>query len=411
MKRNVIYCAPVFGYPAIGGPELKVKNILISLSNNYDVKLILWKKMDSPEFTKLVHEKNIEVFYVKRREFKNLGLNSRILSGKALTAWRLIRHRLAFEVTRDRKVVAQSILSVASQTMTDLVWFSYSNYNVGQFLVLRKHGKFLKLIADTDSVSSRYTLRGIPFVGKKMKIKLMYEGYREIQKEIKLVNSCDTLTAVSEVDLEFYSSISKSKNTTLAYNVVDTSDYKNEKVDVISKYLIITGSFGHFDSPMDHGTRWFIESVWPQVRLNHPDLRLRIVGKNSDAVWSGLSEPDIDVFGWVPDTTPHIANAAVCIVPLWFESGTRYKILEAGMLKTPVVSTSLGAEGLNVQDEIELLIADRPDHFARQVVRVIDTELGRILSENLYRKVINHYSIKSLDKQVISAVNLASTKN
>ena len=173
MKRNIIYCAPVFGYPAIGGPELKVKNILISLSNNYDVKLILWKKMDSPEFTKFVCEKNIEVFYVQRREFRNLGLNSRILSGKALTAWRLIRHKLAFEVARDRKVVAQSILSIANQTRTDLVWFSYSNYNVGQFLVLRKHGKFLKLIADTDSVSSRYTLRGIPFVGKKKKIQFL----------------------------------------------------------------------------------------------------------------------------------------------------------------------------------------------------------------------------------------------
>ncbi len=411
MKKKVIYCAPIFGYPAIGGPELKVKNILISLSNTYEVKLILWKEINSPEFTRFLSKKNIELFYVKRREFKSLRIHSRILSGKALTAWRLIRHKFALEETRDRKAVAKSILSIANQNKTDIVWFSYSNYHTSQFLVLRKYGKLLKLIADTDSVSSRYTLRGIPFVGKKKKIKLMIEGIKEIKNEIRLVNSCDSLTAVSEVDLEFYSSISKSKNTTLAYNVVDTNDYKIKKFRVSPKYVIITGSFGHFDSPMDHGTRWFIQSVWPQISLQYPDLRLRIVGKNSDVVWSGLSEPNIDVFGWVPDTTPHIANAAACIVPLWFESGTRYKILEAGMLKTPVVSTSLGAEGLNVEEEIDLLIANRPDHFARQVVRVIDTEFGRVLSENLYKKVKDHYSVESLEKQVIRAVNLASSKN
>jgi glycosyltransferase involved in cell wall biosynthesis len=124
-----------------------------------------------------------------------------------------------------------------------------------------------------------------------------------------------------------------------------------------------------------------------------------------------LNEADIDVFGWVPDTKPHIANAAVCIVPLWFESGTRYKILEAGLLRTPVVSTSLGAEGLIIEDEIDLLIADQPEHFAQQVVRVMNPQLGGALSEQLYRKVTDYYSIESLDQQVIRAVSLASSKN
>jgi glycosyltransferase involved in cell wall biosynthesis len=182
------------------------------------------------------------------------------------------------------------------------------------------------------------------------------------------------------------------------------------KIDPSPQYLIITGSFGHFDSPMDQGTRWFVQSVWPQVKLKLPNLRLWIVGKNSDVVWSGLNEEDIEVFGWVPDTKPLIANAVACIVPLWFESGTRYKILESGLLKTPVVSTTLGAEGLKVEDEVDLLIANRPEHFAQQIVRLMNSNLSKTLSENLYSKVTNFYSIESLEVQVIKTINLTSTK-
>jgi len=85
--------------------------------------------------------------------------------------------------------------------------------------------------------------------------------------------------------------------------------------------------------------------------------------------------------------------------------------LEAGILKTPVISTTLGAEGLQIQDEVELLIADQPEHFAQQVVRVVDTELGKYLSENLYKKVVEKYSINPLTQQIINAINLAFAKN
>jgi glycosyltransferase involved in cell wall biosynthesis len=411
MKNKVIYCAPIFGYPAIGGPELKALNILISMSNVYEVKLILWKEVKNAEFTRFLYERNIAVFYAERHKFKNLELQSRWLSGKALTAFRLFLHKLTFEVKQDRYKAAKSIISIAQQFNIDIVWFSYSNYYTAQFFMLKKHGTHLKLIADTDSVSSRYTLRGIPFVNYRKKLRLVINGIKEIRNEIRLVNNSDVLTAVSEVDLNFYSSLGASKNITLAYNVVNLEEYEIEKYVSPKTYLIITGSFGHFDSPMDHGTRWFIQKVWPLVKLELPGLKLRIVGKNSDIVWSELREGDIDVFGWVPDTKPHILAAAACIVPLWFESGTRYKILEAGILKTPVISTTLGAEGLQIQDEVELLIADQPEHFAQQVVRVVDTELGKYLSENLYKKVVEKYSINPLTQQIINAINLAFAKN
>ena len=196
MKKKVIYCAPIFGYPAIGGPELKAQNVLISLSNVYEVKLILWKNIESPEFSRFLQERKIELFHVERRDFKSLEIQSKLLSGKFLTAWRLFRHKLAFEVARDRRIVAQSIISIAKHVNTDIVWFSYSNYHTDQFLMLRKYGKNLKLVADTDSVSSRYTMRGIPFVAVRKKMKLLKTGIREISNEAQLVKNSNILNRI-----------------------------------------------------------------------------------------------------------------------------------------------------------------------------------------------------------------------
>lgn len=409
MTTKIIYCAPLFGYPPIGGPELKVVNVLVALSNNYQVKLILWKQVNNPEFRVFVESRNIEVIYLERSEFKNLKIESRILTGKFLTAYRLIRHRFSFELQRDRKSIARTISSVADVYKTKVIWFSYANYFTPQFIALRRNRRNLILIADTDSVSSRYSLRGLPFVRIRQKIKLARTGLKEVYNEFRLMRYSTILTAVSEIDAKYYSRLKPSVSVAVAYNVVNQSDYELTKITDAERFIIITGSFGHFDSPMDHGTRWFIENVWPLVRSNHPAVRLRIVGKNSNLVWGNLNQEGIDVLGWVPSTKPHISSAVACAVPLWFESGTRYKILEAGILKTPVVTTTLGAEGLDVKDGLDLYIADNPDLFALRLSQILSRGPEIEICERLYRKVLDRYSTSHLEEQVRNIVKTVSS--
>jgi glycosyltransferase involved in cell wall biosynthesis len=409
MTTKIIYCAPIFGYPPIGGPELKVVNVLVALSNNYQVKLILWKQVNNPEFRVFLESRNIEVIYLERAEFKNLKIESRILTGKFLTAYRLIRHRFSFELQRDRKSIARTISSVADVYKTKVVWFSYANYFTPQFIALRKNRRNLILIADTDSVSSRYSLRGLPFVRFRQKIKLARTGLKEVYNEFRLMSYSTILTAVSEIDAKYYSRLKPSASVAVAYNVVNQNDYELTKITDAERFIIITGSFGHFDSPMDHGTRWFIENVWPLVRSNHPAVRLRIVGKNSNLVWGNLNQEGIDVLGWVPSTKPHISSAVACAVPLWFESGTRYKILEAGILKTPVVTTTLGAEGLDVKDGLDLYIADNPDLFALRLSQILSRGPETEFCERLYRKVLDRYSTSRLEEQVRNIVKMVSS--
>jgi glycosyltransferase involved in cell wall biosynthesis len=140
--------------------------------------------------------------------------------------------------------------------------------------------------------------------------------------------------------------------------------------------------------------------VLPLIREQVPSVNLYLAGKGSDRNLGPLVEradPHIIVTGRVSSMLPFLTNSDVCIVPLRFESGTRFKILEAGASGTPVVSTTLGAEGLPVESGRHLLIADTAEGFAEAIVRVIrDRTLAASLSIELKLLVKSGFGIDRL---------------
>jgi glycosyltransferase involved in cell wall biosynthesis len=154
-----------------------------------------------------------------------------------------------------------------------------------------------------------------------------------------------------------------------------------------------------FWPPNADGILWFAKEILPLVRQQVPDARLYIVGKNppkevvrlqypegklpTDHQPSAIGHQPIVVTGYVKDTTPYFANSAVFIVPLQAGGGMRVKILDAWARGIPVISTTIGCEGVEVRDGENILIADTPQDFAQAVVRAIrDEELARRLAAN-----------------------------
>jgi polysaccharide biosynthesis protein PslH len=141
--------------------------------------------------------------------------------------------------------------------------------------------------------------------------------------------------------------------------------------------------------PNADGARWLVRQVLPHVRRTVPDVKIRLVG----APWPPVEElhdpPAVTVVGRVPEMLPELAQADVVAVPIRFGSGTRVKILEAFAHRIPVVSTTIGAEGLQVEQERHLLLADTPEEFAVACARVLqDTDLRTRLvdaGEQLFR--------------------------
>ncbi len=128
---------------------------------------------------------------------------------------------------------------------------------------------------------------------------------------------------------------------------------------------------------------WFVDDILPRIRTAIPFAHIVIVGQKPVPRIQALAQkPGVAITGWVPDTRPFVADAAVYVVPLRMGSGTRLKVLEAMAMGKAIVSTTRGAEGIEYTPNQHLIIADTPDAFARAVTELLRNparrrELGR----------------------------------
>lgn len=139
-----------------------------------------------------------------------------------------------------------------------------------------------------------------------------------------------------------------------------------------------------FWPPNAEGAAWFAREVWPAIRARHPELVFTVAGKNPPDYLTRLNGTDnIEVLGYVPDLDRLLAETAVFIVPLRAGGGMRVKILDAWCWGLPIVSTTIGAEGIHLGDGENILIADTPQAFDSAVRRAYtDVALNQRLRQS-----------------------------
>ena len=171
-------------------------------------------------------------------------------------------------------------------------------------------------------------------------------------------------------------------------NLVDLSGYRDIHVKPNKNQLIFTGSFTY--RPNYEAMLWFINLVFPKISSEIPEVKLTITGDSSNHQLPDTNR--INLTGYVEDARPLIASSWLSLVPIFSGAGTRLKILEAFALRTPVVATSKGAEGLDVTSDMHLLIADTQEDFAEQTIRLLrDEELRKRLVANAFQLVQDKY--------------------
>jgi glycosyltransferase involved in cell wall biosynthesis len=153
--------------------------------------------------------------------------------------------------------------------------------------------------------------------------------------------------------------------------------------------------------PNAEAASYLINEVRPELVALVPDVRIRLVGVGTPALDPLGDRPGVTLVGPVPDIEGELARADLVVVPLRFGSGTRLKVLEAFAHRVPVVSTTLGAEGLGAEDGVHLLIGDTPTAMARACARLLsDTSLRRQMTERAHRHFLEHFRDELIEQRV-----------
>lgn len=144
--------------------------------------------------------------------------------------------------------------------------------------------------------------------------------------------------------------------------------------------------------PNVDAARYLVKVIAPLIWTHRPDVQIRLVGRAAESVQQLHAPPRVIVTGLAPTIETELARADLVAVPLRVGGGTRIKILEAFAHRIPIVSTTVGAEGLEITPGRELLIADAPEKFASSCLRLLtDTALRASLTNAAHRVFLQHY--------------------
>ena len=210
----------------------------------------------------------------------------------------------------------------------------------------------------------------------------------------------DAVTCTSDIDAAVFQHHCAEDAIKIIPNGVDVTHYLPDFSSEAPAHLIYIGSMDWY--PNEDAVAFFADEVLPRIQEKVPDVAFSIVGGNPSVRVQKLAERDgVVVTGRVPEIKPYFAEATVFVVPLRIGSGTRLKILEALAMGKAIVSTTVGAEGLELRDGEEIFIADEPIAFADAVTRLLtDSELRRRIGENGRARVERDYDWQSIGEKL-----------
>ncbi len=191
--------------------------------------------------------------------------------------------------------------------------------------------------------------------------------------ESKTWQKVNRVGVMSEVDAQLVHRLRPEAITTETPNGVDTEYFHNMDIPHEPDSAVYLGDYKYF--PNVEAIDYFMRDIMPLIRAEHPDFTLTLIGKDVPSAFIEMGKDPrngLNVVGLVDDTRPYLCGASVFICPQRSGGGTRFKLLESMACGCPVVSTTLGAEGLGATHGEHLLIADTPKTFAEAVLRIMN---------------------------------------
>jgi glycosyltransferase involved in cell wall biosynthesis len=384
---NVLFLSRWFPYPPDNGSKIRAFNLIGRLSLHHEIDLVSF----APE---MVAEERLAVM---RRYCRRVD----VALYEPFQPDRLMA-RLGFFSRRPRSVIdthsveMQRLVKEAERGCSFDVVIASEIDMAPYALALQSTPKVLEEL-ELTKIHDR-------FIGQRHPLKKLRSGltwWKLSRYIVDLLRAFDGCTVVSEREREQVLQVSpRGCPVTIVPNGVDVALYAMDFGPPEADTLVYSGALTYsvnFDA-----VDFFLREVFPSIQAQRPDVRLSVTGKLEGVPIDRLPVNDgLVLTGYLDDVRPTVARSWACVVPLRAGGGTRLKILEALALGTPVVSTSMGAEGLAVTPGADILIADEPTEFADATLRLLeDPALRAELAANGRRLVRGRYDWDQIGEQL-----------
>lgn len=376
---RILQLSPQVPYPLSVGGKVGIFNITKHIAlRGHEVTLLAYD-VDEPVETAALedHCELVKVPHSNRNSLLGATLNllsdtpyniSKYHSAKYHRALRTLLERRKFDI------VHVDHLHMAHYGM-------FCRQHAGLPIVLREHNVesvIMERFAETSAP---------PLVRKWLALQIP----RIRRYEARIASDYDCCCVITPEDERRLKELAPQARTTIIPGGVESSFFSaTEPVDAVSHSLCF---FGNFDwLPNKDAVNWFLESIFPKIVESVPEAKLFIVGKNVPRTIGHKFGARVIIRGFVDDIQTELRKYSVNIVPLRIGGGIRLKILESFALRVPVVSTTIGCEGIQAVPGIHLMVADDPASFAETTTRLLkDEPLARSLSDAAYRLADGHY--------------------
>ncbi len=373
-KPIILFVSAVHPYPPYGGDRIRCYNLIDSLCQNFNVVVLAPKTSSKCELIKKVHD------WYALPKHTNLPI--------------LKERSNAYYLLMEDPVWNKCLKSVCQKYQPKVAWFEYGYW--GQYVpIVRGFGTCT--ILGTQNIQSELTKQQLnsTLSGLKYLSNWVYHQ-TEFLHEHTMFRRFDRIVSVSESDQQYHSKFVVSSHSKLVPNYINEACYKNKNQAkaVQDNIVIFTANFNNFQNKI--GTNWLVREVWPIVRQKISSASLYLVGHHSENIFPKTKKPvGVTCISKVSSIVPHLQRAKVAVVPIFHGSGTRLKVLEALACSIPIVSTTLGVEGIKVIPGQSVLIADSSESFAQSIIELLSNNIKRErLSQNGLSVLINDYSFE-----------------
>jgi glycosyltransferase involved in cell wall biosynthesis len=340
-----------------------------------------------------VHKENIPQEYLIKTniEWVDMDLSvkvwpafSNFILGKSYHVARFVSEKFKTKLVQVLKANDYDIVQL--ETLFMVPYVPVIRANTHSKIVLRLHN-IEHLIWRRMYSKNKYSLKGIYF----------HHLFKTLKDyELKTLNQVDALLPITGKDAEFFKKHTATKIKTIPYGIELPEMVSNQETENALFYI---GAMNWM--PNIEGIQWFLKNVWPSLNSKFPQLKFYLAGREMPQWLRQLEAKNIDIMGEVPDAEQFVRSKKIAVVPLFSGSGVRIKIIESMSLGKAVISTHVGAEGIDYENGKNIIIADTAEEFIQAISTLytqpkVAEEMGKEARRLVAKKHQNHEIIKQL---------------